>query len=150
MSGKFEGVKAFGSILTPLVIALIGFYVSQSLSNQEARAKVVEVAIDILRSPQGEENPKMVAWAMEEFNNYSGVKLSEDVKKEIRQFKIPERTTINPDIFKLGGLSRVEQPLIDTASAVRKYLEIKASTAEKSGRHKDAQALRAASSKIGR
>jgi len=79
------------TVLIPLAVAFIGQAYAQAIKDREIRAKYVEIAIDILRTPPSDDRYDVRAWAADVIVSYSGVKLTDEQKETlIRSNVLPQ------------------------------------------------------------
>jgi hypothetical protein len=71
------------TILIPLIIFIVGNSLTTSLKRLEIEANFVQLALEILREEPSVNNKNLREWATKVINNYSEVKLSETIKKEL-------------------------------------------------------------------
>ena len=68
---------------SPLVIALVGNWYTAAIKEAENRVKYTELAISILKDSPEEDKNEVREWAVDVINQYSGVPMSDDVKKQM-------------------------------------------------------------------
>lgn len=88
-----DWVAIFATILIPLAIAIVGYWVSSAIKESENRVKYIELAIGILEKPPSTDNENIRLWAIEVMDKYSEVPINEKMKLELT--KSPIRATLN-------------------------------------------------------
>ena len=76
------------TILIPIVVVIVGNLYSSALKESENRVKYTELAISILKDKPSSENQSIRGWAIEVINQYSGVPMTSEVKKELQNSKL--------------------------------------------------------------
>lgn len=74
-------IGALATVLLPLVIFIEGNRFSQSLAEQESSARMLELAIDILREDPQDINSDLWKWAASEFSEYT----DEEIRAKVEQ-----------------------------------------------------------------
>ncbi len=90
---RFSSIaNAIGVIAIPVVIAIFGFYINSNLKSQESETKLVELAVDIIReSPVDTQGSLPIRkWAIDVIDNYSEVKLPQEVKVTLLESTLPD------------------------------------------------------------
>jgi len=81
---KFKiAANALSILAIPIVLALIGYFHSNSIKNRELEGRFVELAVDILRSEATPESENFRKWAVHVIDNYSGIELNEQAKVDL-------------------------------------------------------------------
>jgi hypothetical protein len=81
---KMSALSALlASVLVPLVIAVVGNAYTTALKESENRVKYTELAIGILKDTPTPETQDVRAWAIDVINQYSGVAMSAQVKRQL-------------------------------------------------------------------
>ncbi len=62
-------------LVTPLVIAVVGYFLQNAIKQREINSKYVDLSIQILKEAPSEEKMIIRKWAVEVLNKYSEVKL---------------------------------------------------------------------------
>jgi hypothetical protein len=74
----------FSLIAVPLIVAVLGFMIQQSNESAEARTKVLELAIQILKEPvSASTQPGLRQWAIEMLGSSSNIPISQAAKREL-------------------------------------------------------------------
>ena len=77
-------------VAVPLLVAIIGSTLNSSIKDAELRQRTVELAIAVLQEPPDiDEASRLREWAITVINQYSGVPLPEDAKKELQERALP-------------------------------------------------------------
>lgn len=84
LQGAKELSLIVSAIAIPIVVAKIGGDVNSALKESENRIRYVELAINQLRSPPSPETAALRDWAVELLDAQSPVKLSEEVKAQLK------------------------------------------------------------------
>ena len=72
-------------IAVPIIVAVSGALIQQSVKNSEARTKSMELAIQILKEPPGRsDQPGLRTWAIEMLQASSNIPLSDEARKELQ------------------------------------------------------------------
>src|SRR5688572_8173771 len=71
------------SAVIPIVLALVGYWVSAALKEREVQGKFVEMAVAILKEPANPDTRLLRTWATEVIDKYSGVPLSSQTKAQL-------------------------------------------------------------------
>jgi len=96
------------SVLIPLLIAIVGYSVNQSIKDNELSLSYIELSVDILKENPKPGTEKLREWAIDVVNNYSDVKLSKDAQDELTKGALPLEN------------SRASNPLSDRAWEIEK------------------------------
>jgi len=95
--GKIETIsKSISYILMPIIVAVVGWYIQDSLTDKTLDKEYVEMAAGILI--QEKNDKKLRAWAVQIINNYSRVPFSEELEKEVINGNIVLPNTIHRKI----------------------------------------------------
>ncbi len=109
------------AVIVPVVIAYVGNNYSSAIKDKELQGRYVELAANILNTQPNEGNKALRAWAIKVINNYSGVPMSEEAKKEaMKSSRFPKllplsvsenstRTEIYNEVHKANRHSVVKQ-----------------------------------------
>lgn len=121
-------IQAYTSIASavaiPIVIALVGWWVQSSISNESIKKDYVQMAIGILNSPDNEKNTEMRKWAVDILNENSPVPLSLNLRNKLEQgstFLIPSYLN-PPEVFMKPPLEL--EPLSTTEDVTLRKLMI--------------------------
>ena len=71
------GSTVIGAVLIPVVVGLVGLEVNTAVKERDVQARMVELAVGILREEPVEEDKPLRQWAIEVINAHSGVELGE-------------------------------------------------------------------------
>ena len=81
---KFDVVgKTFGLLLIPVILAIAGNVVNQSIKSKEVNLRLVEMAVDILKTQPNATNYALREWAVTVVDGDSGFKLSSAAHQEL-------------------------------------------------------------------
>ena len=88
MEGPWEKAKVVNGFLAamviPLAVGYTGYVYSSAIKERELQGKFVELAVGILREPPDPNSGGEIRkWATTVIDRYSGVPLSEEVRKEL-------------------------------------------------------------------
>jgi len=86
----------FAAIAVPVVVALVGWWIQTSISQQSVRKDYVQMAIAILSNPQSSEDKALRQWAIAMLDQNSPVPFSEDARSELAFGSI----FIQPKVFR--------------------------------------------------
>jgi len=88
---KFKVITtSLSVIIIPIVLGYIGNIYTQATKQKEIQARFVELSINILTQKPTDGNRNLRQWATNVIDHYSGVKLSNTVRSELRdQISIP-------------------------------------------------------------
>jgi hypothetical protein len=83
---KWQKVATILSLIAvPIVVAVSGALIQESVKTSEARTKSMEIAIQILKEPPSRsDQPGLRAWAIEMLQASSSIPLSEEARAELR------------------------------------------------------------------
>jgi hypothetical protein len=96
------------SIVIPVVVILIGNWYSVESKKRETQAKYVELAINILSQEPKDNSVNTRKWAIEIINRYSEVPITENIKTELEQEKIPKFNTDQKTFYPTEDITRAE------------------------------------------
>jgi len=77
--------KVASVVLVPMVLAFIGYLINNSIKGKELKLKYVELAVNILKEEPNEKTKNLREWAIKNINNYSQIKMSSEVRKELEK-----------------------------------------------------------------
>lgn len=81
---KFKAITtSISVIIIPIVIGYIGNIYTQATKEKEIQSRFVELAINILNQKPTDESRNLRQWATNVIDHYSGVKLSDTVRREL-------------------------------------------------------------------
>jgi len=84
---RWESFKNFGiglsSVITALVIPVLGFMFANQAKERETRSKFVELALGILKDPPTAEKKDIREWAISVVSKYSGVPLNSATQQSL-------------------------------------------------------------------
>ena len=90
----WDKLKIGGFVAIPIVVLIIGSFANSSLKKKDIEVRMIELAVGILKEdPKAKDNPEtppMRKWAIDIINEYSKVKLSDEVRKELEENPFPE------------------------------------------------------------
>lgn len=98
---KFKVITtSLSVIIIPVVLGYIGNIYTQATKEKEIQARFVELSINILTQKPTDENRNLRQWATNVIDYYSGVKLSDTVRSELREkISIPAEEALERAIF---------------------------------------------------
>ena len=83
---KVETIAKITSlVLVPIVLAIIGALINNSIKGKELKLKYVELAVNILKEEPNEKTKNLREWAIKNINDYSQIKMSAEVQKELEK-----------------------------------------------------------------
>ncbi len=77
---KYFLIKLLISLITPFVIAVVGYFAQSAIKEKDVRSVLIQESIKILLSEQKNENIPMRKWAVDVINIYSDVVFDENQK----------------------------------------------------------------------
>ena len=88
--------KILGAVLLPVITICIAYMLNASIQDRSARVRMVELAVEILKSdPKAPTNANyMRAWAVEVLQKNSEVPLPEEASKLLMELPLP--TSVKP------------------------------------------------------
>jgi len=121
---------AVAKILIPLLIALVGWWYSSAIKQQEIGATFVQLSIDILEEPPDDRPPGLTEWAMDVVDEYSGVRLGPQAREELKQRPLRFGLELAPEEQHVISVTPTEEgsfSLKDLGSAVIQVERVDAS-----------------------
>lgn len=100
--------EAAGAIGIPLIVVLVGLIINSSLKNQESGTKLIEVAIEILKSqPKNNQDKSIRSWAIDVVDRYSDIKIGSRMREALQGEPI---YTSNTELYQtlVGSCSNME------------------------------------------
>jgi len=94
---NWDKIQVLGALLTPVLIASFGLRLDTSIRERDLQIKDFEVAVGILKEDPAK-NPgseRLRGWALETFEKYSSVKLSDQDRQRIELWRLNTPTAIN-------------------------------------------------------
>ena len=79
------------NFIAVLVIAIVGWCIDSTLKRRETSAKMVEVAVGVLKSKPNASNGNLRTWAIQVVNRYSEVPLPIQAQEELKTNALPVR-----------------------------------------------------------
>lgn len=85
-----DGATAFAAVAVPLIVAILGYAINLSLQGRDVKIRTVELAISILKDDPKKypESPQLRNWAITVIDEYSGIPIPKDAKKELQSVPI--------------------------------------------------------------
>lgn len=113
---NWDKAKIIAEILAILIVIGYGHIINNSITKHESDLKLVQVAIDILRTEPNDNTIILREWAIEIVDNFSGIPLSPGVKAELLKKQLPISNIIltfgdEPITFGKTPLTFGSQPL---------------------------------------
>lgn len=90
-------VSILSSILIPIVIALAGYFINDTIKDREIRLKYIEIAINILSEKPSQDSIGLRLWAIDIVAKYSELKLSDDALEELKRTALPLRKVLQDE-----------------------------------------------------
>lgn len=88
---KFQILGNFiALLLVPIVLAIVGYFVDETLKEQETRTEYIKIASSILRDRPSPDARAMRSWAIEVLKKYSEIPLDQDVVRELEKTALPD------------------------------------------------------------
>ena len=87
------GSKVFAAIVVPVVLGFFGWRIQLSLQQADVGARMVEMAVEILRlDPSADETEPdaMRQWAIDLLSHYSDVPIPDDMREQLLQRPFPD------------------------------------------------------------
>lgn len=87
----WDKLQVLGAVALPIVALFLGHWFSQSLKQGETKVRLVEVAVDVLKTDPKttEEVPGLRDWAVKVINKYSELPLPEQSAKGLLTNSLP-------------------------------------------------------------
>ena len=76
--------KIFSLLAIPVLLGIVSIAANDKLSERTVGSQYVQLAVDILQKPPGEDDVQLREWAIELLNKNSPVPLTEQAKQELR------------------------------------------------------------------
>jgi hypothetical protein len=88
---RLEKATAWATIVSPLLIAVLGIWIQRSVADQDADRGYVELAISILKEDRKQQNSALRKWAVQILNEASPVPIDGllQVQLETGDTKLP-------------------------------------------------------------
>jgi hypothetical protein len=75
-------------------VVIVGWWIDSTLKRRETSAKMVEVAVGVLKSKPDESSSNLRTWAIQVVNKYSEVPLPIQAQEELKTNALPVRTVL--------------------------------------------------------
>jgi len=83
---KIQTLSTIISLLaTPIIVAMVGWHVQSSISNESIKKDYVQIAIEILKSPEKKNDDEMRKWAVEVLDKNSPVPFSKELRSDLEK-----------------------------------------------------------------
>lgn len=83
---KFQTLATIISLLaTPIIVAVVGWNVQSSISNESIKKDYVQIAIEILKSPEKQKDDEMRKWAVAVLDKNSPIPFSKDLRNNLEK-----------------------------------------------------------------
>lgn len=87
------------SIMTPILIAVIGWYIQHSISERSLEKDYMAIAVSVLNNPNTKENINLRSWAVDFISKKSPLQMNDAAKSELKNnLIIVSRVEIPPNI----------------------------------------------------
>jgi hypothetical protein len=100
------------SVFVPIVLAVVGQAYTTAMKQSENRVKYTELAISILKDKPTSETQDVRAWAIDVVNEYSGVPMSAQVRKQLLRSHLAASNLSNSD-FTMSWMRRSKFDRVD-------------------------------------
>jgi len=77
---KIRWSTVLQGFITPLVIAICGYFIQNAVKQKEINSRFVELSIQILNENPSKEKVPVRTWAVDVINKYSEIKLNDRAK----------------------------------------------------------------------
>lgn len=77
--------KIVGAVAVPITIAVVGWWLQTRIAEEATRKDYLQLAINILREDQKKQDPRVVAWATEVFQQSAPLRTPADIVPAITQ-----------------------------------------------------------------
>ena len=96
-------LKDWITVAATLVIAFVGWCVTNAIQKSQKRLKYIEIAVGILDKPPSLEKRTIREWAIQVMGTYSEVPIDDKMKEELRKYPIiaPITATLNKTLDEL-------------------------------------------------
>lgn len=83
---RFQTLATIISLLaTPIIVAVVGWNVQSNISNESIKKDYVQMAIEILKSPEKQKDDEMRKWAVEVLDKNSPIPFSEGLRNNLEK-----------------------------------------------------------------
>lgn len=82
-------LQIIGTLSIPVVIAISGLFINNTIKEKEIKLKYIELAISILRDEPNQETIGLREWAISLVQKYSIEKFSEGALEELKRSALP-------------------------------------------------------------
>lgn len=90
---RLAKIKTIGTLIASIIIPVLvffgGIYIENSLKERERALKYIEISVNILREPPSKETTNLRAWAIDNINRFSEIKLSKSAINELQSEGMP-------------------------------------------------------------
>ena len=87
--------QIIGYIFIPVVVAVTGWFINQTLQQKELNVKNLEMAVDVLRTEPNDETRAIREWALRSFLKYTPVRPSKAAIEELKMSVLPSNIFIH-------------------------------------------------------
>ena len=87
----WDKTRIIGTLLIPIVIAILGFFINNTIKEKEIKLQYIEMALDILREEPNQDSIGLRLWAIDVAQKYSIIGFSEEALEELKKSSLPYR-----------------------------------------------------------
>ena len=88
---NWDKAQIFGTLLIPVVIAISGYFINNTIKAKEIRLQYLEMALNILSEEPNQETIGLRLWAIDVVEKYSILQFSEEALEELKRSALPFR-----------------------------------------------------------
>jgi hypothetical protein len=87
----WDKAQIIGTVLIPVVLAIFGFFINNTIKEKEIKLQYIEMALGILREEPSQDSIGLRLWAIDVVQKYSIVGFSEEALEELKKSALPYR-----------------------------------------------------------
>jgi hypothetical protein len=87
----WDKAQIIGTLLIPVVFAIFGFFINNTIKEKEIKLQYIEMALGILREEPSQDSIGLRLWAIDVVQKYSIVGFSEEALEELKKSALPFR-----------------------------------------------------------
>jgi hypothetical protein len=87
----WDKAQIIGTLLIPIVIAIFGLFLNNTIKEKEIKLQYIEMALGILREEPNQDSIGLRLWAIDVAQKYSIVGFSEEALEELKKSALPYR-----------------------------------------------------------
>lgn len=125
-SGRWDALEQAAKILSfvaiPVVLAIVGWRVQDSLNRRSVSQEYVSLAVSILKEADGKVDPSLRSWAVDLLNENSPTKFSAQVSRQLREgtLRLPVSVSLQRAMA-AGDADAIVHEILDAAGLVPNF-----------------------------